>query len=290
MMTHRFLCVRLRVCLLSCLLFPLFSNAYSIPNYGIRGPIKWECLSPSVQDDYTMKSTIPVLHMYIDESSDSLGHRVWNDVLLRTGIEAATQRRVAGIPRSYGDESVLDLYDALADYPVRGLDALVLGSQNPWIEVILVGLGARSVTTVDFNPIQSGLPDIIKTHTITSFENQNHTLYDAIFSYSSIEHDGLGRYGDPLNPNGDIERMQVIRRHHLKKNGLLYFGVPAGKDCLVWNAHRIYGVVRWPRLIDGYETVKIFERKTGAKVFSDFSQQPLGAFQIQPWVVLRKAY
>jgi len=28
-------------------------------------------------------------------------------------------------------------------------------------------------------------------------------LFDMVFSFSSIEHDGLGRYGDPLNPNGD---------------------------------------------------------------------------------------
>ena len=28
---------------------------------------------------------------------------------------------------------------------------------------------------------------------------------------SSIDHDGLGRYGDPLNPNGDIRTMAWLR-------------------------------------------------------------------------------
>ena len=28
--------------------------------------------------------------------------------------------------------------------------------------------------------------------------------FDVVFTYSSVEHSGLGRYGDPLNPAGDL--------------------------------------------------------------------------------------
>jgi hypothetical protein len=28
---------------------------------------------------------------------------------------------------------------------------------------------------------------------------------------SSIDHDGLGRYGDPLNPHGDLRTMQWLK-------------------------------------------------------------------------------
>lgn len=32
--------------------------------------------------------------------------------------------------------------------------------------------------------------------------------FDAIVSFSGLEHDGLGRYGDPLNPYGDLSAMR----------------------------------------------------------------------------------
>lgn len=32
--------------------------------------------------------------------------------------------------------------------------------------------------------------------------------FDVLISYSSIEHDGLGRFGDPLSPNGDLSQVR----------------------------------------------------------------------------------
>ena len=34
--------------------------------------------------------------------------------------------------------------------------------------------------------------------------------FDAIVSFSGLEHDGLGRYGDPVNPYGDFSAMREI--------------------------------------------------------------------------------
>ena len=85
--------------------------------------------------------------------------------------------------------------------------------------------------------------------------NQNPVKFDAVFSISSYEHDGLGRYGDPLDPDGDLKAMTKVREEILKKEGLLYFGVPVGRDTLFWNAHRMYGTKRWFRLIEGFEMV-----------------------------------
>ena len=39
---------------------------------------------------------------------------------------------------------------------------------------------------------------------------KSNTTYDCIFSYSSTEHCGLGRYGDPLDPDGDLTAMKHI--------------------------------------------------------------------------------
>jgi hypothetical protein len=79
----------------------------------------------------------------------------------------------------------------------------------------------------------------------------NDLKFDVVFSISSYEHDGLGRYGDPINPNADLEAMKKIK-NNLKNNGLLYLAIPVGKDEVVWNAHRVYGKIRLPMLIQSW--------------------------------------
>ena len=55
----------------------------------------------------------------------------------------------------------------------------------------------------------------------------------------TVEHIGLGRYGDQLDPNGDLKAMKELNRV-LAIEGDLLFVVPVGKPRVVFNAHRIY--------------------------------------------------
>jgi len=55
-----------------------------------------------------------------------------------------------------------------------------------------------------------------------------------------VEHVGLGRYGDPLDPIGDLKAISELKRV-LGPGGSLLFVVPVGKPCVRFNAHRIYG-------------------------------------------------
>ena len=70
-------------------------------------------------------------------------------------------------------------------------------------------------------------------------------------SISNFEHDGLGRYGDPIDPNGDLRAMSEMQAL-VKPNGFLILGVPVARDAVVWNAHRLYGRVRLPLLLRGW--------------------------------------
>jgi SAM-dependent methyltransferase len=49
--------------------------------------------------------------------------------------------------------------------------------------------------------------------------------FDAIVSVSAIEHIGLGAYGDPTDPDGDVKAMQRAAAW-LKPGGWLYLDVP----------------------------------------------------------------
>jgi len=65
---------------------------------------------------------------------------------------------------------------------------------------------------------------------------------DSIRSLScmhTIEHIGLGRYDDLLDPDGDLKAISELKRV-MAHGGNLLFVVPIGKQKIVFNAHRIY--------------------------------------------------
>lgn len=51
-----------------------------------------------------------------------------------------------------------------------------------------------------------------------------------------VEHIGLGRYGDPIQPNGHLAAMRELAR---VAGGDLYIGVPIGRERVCFNAHRV---------------------------------------------------
>lgn len=56
----------------------------------------------------------------------------------------------------------------------------------------------------------------------------------------TVEHVGLGRYGDILDYDGDVKAMKELVRV-LAPKGTLLFVVPIGKEAIIqFNAHRIY--------------------------------------------------
>jgi hypothetical protein len=54
-----------------------------------------------------------------------------------------------------------------------------------------------------------------------------------------VEHVGLGRYGDPLDPDADLTAMAELSRV-VAPGGDLLFVVPVGRPRIQFNAHRIY--------------------------------------------------
>lgn len=55
----------------------------------------------------------------------------------------------------------------------------------------------------------------------------------------TVEHIGLGRYGDPLDAGGDLKAIAELKRV-LKPGGHLLFVTPVGKPVVQFNAHRVY--------------------------------------------------
>ena len=56
-----------------------------------------------------------------------------------------------------------------------------------------------------------------------------------------IEHIGLGRYGDPIDPRGTLKAARELQRA-LCPGGRLFLSLPVGRERICFNAHRIYSV------------------------------------------------
>lgn len=66
-----------------------------------------------------------------------------------------------------------------------------------------------------------------------------------------VEHVGLGRYGDHLDPDGDLKSIEELKRV-LCRGGSLLFVVPVGQPLIVFNAHRIYSFGQVVSNFQGY--------------------------------------
>jgi len=167
------------------------------------------------------------------------------------------------------------LYQALDEFGVRGQTVAIFGSENPVYESICLQYGGKPVT-LEYRKIVAEDPRLLAM-TPGEYE-RNPVPCDAAFSISSFEHDGLGRYGDPLCPEGDLIAMDKAKRM-LRPGGVLYLSVPVGRDACIWNSHRIYGKHRLPLLMKGWDLVKSFGFEEGILARKGW---------IQPVFVLKK--
>ncbi len=71
----------------------------------------------------------------------------------------------------------------------------------------------------------------------------------------TVEHIGLGRYGDPIDPKADLKAMRELARV-IKSGGNFLFVVPIGKPKIIWNAHRIYS---YKQIIESFPTLTLKE-------------------------------
>jgi hypothetical protein len=164
---------------------------------------------------------------------------------------------------------------------------IVVGSQSPWAEAALLNAGVKSLLTIEYMKIETSYPGLSSLHpseAARAYLDKKWEHVDFAFTYSSLEHDGLGRYGDPMNPFGDLESVGRIRCL-LKPGGILMLGVPVGFDTVVWNAHRVYGKYRLALISMGWQ---IIDSTADPCIVSSASRG--GSAGCQPIIILQKPF
>merc|ERR1712187_872090 len=110
-----------------------------------------------------------------------------------------------------------------------------------------MGLEYRAIIS-EHPKIETYTPDLFRQ----KYKDGNLEEFDGVVTHSSLEHSGLGRYGDALNPWGDI--LAVARAWCVTKpGGFMWLGVPIGRDLVLYNWHRMYGKYRWSLLMTNWK-------------------------------------
>jgi SAM-dependent methyltransferase len=121
--------------------------------------------------------------------------------------------------------------------PVRHID---IGSR---IDGFVAHVAAfRTIDVMDVRDLKNtGHPNIafIKADLMNEASAPS-DVTDSVSCLHAIEHFGLGRYGDPLDPDGHRKGFNNILRM-LKPGGTLYMSFPIGRSNEVhFNAHRVF--------------------------------------------------
>lgn len=105
----------------------------------------------------------------------------------------------------------------------------------------------REIEVFDVRPITTQIPGVLFKQADLMKPVEGLAGYcDSLSCLHALEHFGLGRYGDPIDPEG-FKHGIVNMAWLLKENGVFYLSVPIGMDRVEFNAHRIFD----PRIIIG---------------------------------------
>jgi len=102
-------------------------------------------------------------------------------------------------------------------------------------------LTSRAVTTVDVRPRKN----ILENETILVCDSKKLDLpddsVDAVVSLCAVEHFGLGRYGDDIDPEGDVKAVREMMRVVVPGGRvILTTTITGGAPFVAFNVHRVY--------------------------------------------------
>jgi hypothetical protein len=108
----------------------------------------------------------------------------------------------------------------------------------------------------DFRPAKLTLSNLYSGKADLTSLHFNSNSIESLSCMHTIEHIGLGRYGDSLDPDGDFKAIKEIKRV-IKPGGSLLFVTPVGRPKVMFNAHRVYDPNAIKSMFDGF-TLKSF--------------------------------
>lgn len=139
-----------------------------------------------------------------------------------------------------------DLYVARAIHQARPHKHVDIGSRIDGFVAHLASF--RDVEVFDIRPVTSAIEGVVFRQ--ADLMNPSESLIDYCDSLSclhALEHFGLGRYGDPIDPLGYVAGFENMIKI-LQPLGTFYLAVPVGQERVEFNAHRVFNPLKLVQL------------------------------------------
>jgi SAM-dependent methyltransferase len=148
-----------------------------------------------------------------------------------------------------------DLYMARQVFESKSLKHVDVGSR---IDGFVTHVAMfREIEVFDIRPLHYPIRNLIfRQADLMNIPDHFIAYADSVSCLHTLEHFGLGRYGDKIDPHGHFKGFDAITSI-LKRNGIFYFSVPLGPSRIEFNAHRIFSLsylVNW--VTDQFDIVK----------------------------------
>jgi hypothetical protein len=100
----------------------------------------------------------------------------------------------------------------------------------------------REIEVLDIRPMEQSIHQNIKFNQMDLMSNQSSpNITDSLSCLHAIEHFGLGRYGDPINPNGHLIGFNnMVNLVRPKGRFYISFPVNSSETKTYFNAHRVF--------------------------------------------------
>ncbi len=125
--------------------------------------------------------------------------------------------------------------------PGRHVD---VGSELRWVGLLAAWF---PVTFIDIRPAPVRVANLeTKAGSVLAMPYPDRSI-PSLSCMHVIEHVGLGRYGDPLDPHGSVKAAEELQRV-VAPGGQLLLSTPVGRQRTCFNAHRIHlprTVIEW---------------------------------------------
>ena len=117
----------------------------------------------------------------------------------------------------------------------------------------------EDIVLLDIRPLPFSISGVrFKQEDATLLEGIPDNSIESISALCSLEHFGLGRYGDSIDPEGYLKAMKSIVRV-VKVGGHAYISVPIGMEHIEFNAHRVFFPAT---IIEIFKPMKLVEFST----------------------------
>ncbi|TWT82868.1 hypothetical protein CA13_43310 [Planctomycetes bacterium CA13] len=101
----------------------------------------------------------------------------------------------------------------------------------------------REIEVLDIRPSQERIGNIRfgQADLMNELPEQMRGITDSLSCLHTLEHFGLGRYGDPVDFDGHLKGLRNLHAL-LKPGGKLFFSTPIGPLRIEFNAHRVFSL------------------------------------------------